>query len=97
MGEGPEVELERLTPGIDELGDSVVVGVFKFRVFEILAAEDAAQRALPLDEEGVEHLGACRLMRVIAQELVDLGLGFSVSHTVDIADTLVVIVDKRKR
>ncbi len=43
----PAEELERLAPGIDELGHAVVVGVLHFPVGEIVATEDRPQGPVP--------------------------------------------------
>ena len=67
--QGPAEELERLAPGVDELGQAVAVGVLDFLVGELVAAEDRAQRPAPLDQDGVEHLRPGGVVRVVCLEV----------------------------
>ena len=60
----PAVELERLAPGVDEFGESVAVGIAHLVLGELIAVEEAAQRAHAFDQQGVHGLGARRLVRV---------------------------------
>ena len=69
----PAEELERLAPGVDELGQAVAVGVLDFPVGEVVAVEDRAQRPAALDQEGVEHLGPGGGVLVVVEVGLDLG------------------------
>ena len=70
--ERPAEELERLAPGVDELGHAVAVGVLHFPVGEIVGTEDRAQGARATHQEGVEHLGPGGDVRVVLQTGRDL-------------------------
>ena len=71
----PAVELERLAPGINELGKAVAVGVADLAVGEVVAVEGAAERPLAFDEQGVKRLGPGRLGLVGLGETGPVGGG----------------------